>query len=265
MPATQTTTTINPTHTQASIVTALKNAFAAAGYPALYADSTSGTDRILVYQLVFDANKIYGTSYLRLKITTALAVTQQLFTAWNIAAVTGTNGGVESTATTFSANVPIEVRTFAKTTGEFRVIALSQGTPYGLFGYIRPETRHPSFDEDTAPFIFQSNNIWTANPFLTWQSSGLTPYSGTGNTAFTSSMGTATMSAANPVNNKRDILAGMVLFASTNQGVAAKSSEDLVSVAATGLSRFDSIQVVAGSEEYVLLFPGAGTMGVRII
>lgn len=263
MPATQTITTVNPTITQASLVTTLKNAFAAAGYPTPYADSTSGTDRILVYQLVFDAAKVYGTSYLRLKVTTALVVQQQLFTAWNITTVTGTNAGGESSLVTFANNLAIEIRTFVRTT-EFKLIAMSQGSNYALLGYLRPDIKHSSFDEDTAPYIFQSNNVWNA-PFATWQCTALTPYTGGGNTSFNSNMNNGSLASANPITNKRDVLAGMLLLSGSGQGIAAKTSDDCVSVAANGLSRFDPIQVTAGTEEYILLFPGNGTLAIRTV
>ncbi len=75
------------------------------------------------------------------------------------------------------------------------------------------------------------------------------------------------MSAVNPVTNQRDILPGVVIFAAgATQGVAGRFSADVVHVSATGLTRFDILQVTSGVEEYQLLQAGAaGAIALRVV
>lgn len=255
MPALQTINLINPTHTQTSLVNAIKNAFSQISLGSLQAELTQGTNKILVYSV--SLNNTYA--FLQIKVTSSLAVTQQLFADWNSSNNTGISGGQESTSATFTSNAILEVRTF-NSPDEFKLVALSQSTKYALLGCLRPETKHPNFDESIAPFIFQFSNGWNT-PFVTWHSTGLSPYA---NAIYTSNMGNANLKQAHPISNKRDILAGMLLFNNAGQGIAGKTSDDIVSVASGGLNKFDSIQDPNGGNEYILLYPGNGSMAIRI-
>lgn len=267
MVATQTITTVTQTHTQASLVTLIKNGFTAAGFSVPVVDTTVGTDRVIVYQIVSDAAKTYGTAFLRIRITTTLTILQTLSAGFNTTTNVPVNPGTESSAFTAVTNLSIEVRTYVKA-NEFRFVILSQGTGYGVFGYLRPEERHPCFDENVAPYIFQSANVFNTNTYFnTWQCTGLSPYmsGGTPVTAFFTHMTFSSLAIANPVTNQRDSIAGMLLYPSSGQGIAAKTSNEIIMIAASGLTRFDSIQVTPGVEEYILLFPGAGSMALRTV
>lgn len=265
MPATQTITTVTQVHTQVSLVTLIKNGFTAAGFSAPIVDTTVGTDRIIVYQVVNDAAKTYGTAFLRIRITSALGISQTLSTGYNTTTNVPVNPGTESFVTTILSNITIEVRTYVKA-NEFRFVILSQGTNYAVFGYLRPEEKHPCFDENVAPYIFQSASAFTTGSYFNnWQCTGLSPYIFNSSPVilFNTHMTFANLAIANPVTNQRDSIAGMILYAGSGQGVAAKTSNEIIMVSAQGLSRFDLIQVTPGIEEYVLLFPGASSMALR--
>ena len=93
--ATKTEASLAATITQTSFANALKTAFTSAGYSAVFDDYTSSTDRILVYAHVVDNSKVYGTSYLRIRITSALLIYQQIYSTWNATAHTGTGSSTE--------------------------------------------------------------------------------------------------------------------------------------------------------------------------
>ena len=267
MPATQTITTVTQTRTQASLATLIKNAFTAAGFPVPVVDTTVGTDRVIVYQIVSDATKTYGTAFLRIRITTTLTILQTLSAGFNTATNVPVSPGGESNSLATVTNLSIEVRTYVKA-NEFRFVILSQGSSYGFYGYLRPEERHPCFNENVAPYIFQSANVFTAgNYFVSWQCTALSPYVSGGSPViiFFTHMTFVSLAIANPVTNQRDSVAGMILYASSGQGVAAKTSNEIIMIAASGLTKFDSIQVTPGVEEYILLFPGAGSMALRTV
>jgi hypothetical protein len=54
----------------------------------------------------------------------------------------------------------------------------------------------------------------------------------------------------------------MVIYSAT-QGIAAQTSNEILTVAALGQTRFELIQFIAVTEEYLLLNPGYGTMALR--
>lgn len=249
----------SPSHDQLSLVELIKDAFESAGCGNVYTEFTSGKNKLLVYSIPLTSSELYGSAYLQVKITDGLAVTQQLFAEWDSSKKIGISGGRESTSVTFSKTANLQVRTFRKE-GEFRLIALSQTDKFALLGYLRPSDKHPAFDETTGQYIFQSNNTWKL-PFVAWNSSGATFYQ---TSDYTSNMGNINLSKAHPVTNKRDLVAGMLLYANSGYGIVGKTSEDIVSVAAAGLNKFDIIQDASANNEYVLLYPGNGCMAIRV-
>lgn len=258
MPALATNNFISPIGTQDSLIQVIKDAFSNFGNMGIpYAEKTQGTNKFVVFKIGLANEASNQYVYLQIKVTNTLAVSQQLFAEWD-GNNTGINGGQESVPVTMNKATPIAISTFYKA-GEFAFLAFFQPAKYCLLGWLRPQFKHPDFNESLSPFIFQSNNDWS-KPFINWNSTALSPYS---STAYTSNMGSIYLSKPHPANNKRDLLAGMLLFSSAAQGIAGKTSEDIVSVAANGLNTFESIQGEDGSQ-YTLLYPGNGCLAVRI-
>lgn len=266
MPATKTESSVAPNITQASLIAGIKSAMAATGYSSNPFDEyTSGTDRFLVYQITFDAAKTYGVVYLQIKVTSALAVAQRLYTGWDAVAHTGTNPGTETAVTgaTFASNIQIDFLGLAKSP-EFRIVGIYQGNTYCFLGYLRPENKPTWWDENSFPYCFipLSSSNW-----LTWYTAGITPYTGSLSTSgrVQSNFTVSQMANVNPITNRRDIVSGLMLFAASNEGIAGRTSNDVAMVSATGLARRDAIQVAAGVEEYLLLLPTAGGPAIRTI
>lgn len=270
MPATKSESTllvsmVQPTFTQLQFAEAIKTAMSNAGFGAVFDEYSPGTDRILIYQLTFDPGKLYGTVYLQIKITTALAITQRLYTNWNKTTRVGDNPGTETTVTgaAFVNNNSIEFIGFSKSP-EFRLIAVYQGTTTAYLGYVRPETKPQWWDENAYPYAFVP--VSNSN-FATWYGPGLTPYSGGANTGgrLQAHLNVSQFGTQNPVTNKRDVLSNILFYAWSNEGIAGRSSSDLVQIASTNMVRKDVLQVTPGVEEYFLLNAAAGGLGVRTI
>lgn len=259
--ATRTTSTLAPTVTQASLTTAIRSAFIAAGFGAApfdeYTDGSSVTH--LIYEVVFDAVATRGRMYLDVQVTTALAVSHRLLQDWNAAANTFVTGSSFSTAVTFSAASPIYFTGYNH--AELKGVILEQGSSSIPLMYARPQK--PSWwTEDAWVYAF----IPQTNTFAAYV--GLTGTANPYNSASTYNPSSfAAMSVVNPITNQRDILPGVVIFAAgATQGVAGRFSADVVHVSATGLTRFDVLQVTPGVEEYQLLQAGAaGAIALRII
>jgi hypothetical protein len=270
MPATKTESSlnvsmVNPTFTQTNFTDAIKTAMNNAGFGAVFDEYTSGTDRYLIYQLVFDANKIYGTVYLVIRVTGALAVTQRLYTNWNKTTRVGDNAGSEtsSSGAIFVNNAQVDFVGFARSP-EFRLVALYQGTASVFLGYIRPENKPSWWDENAYSYAFVP--VSSSN-FVQWYGTAMSPYTGSVGTKdrLQAHLSVAQFGTPNPITNKRDILSNILFYAYSNEGIAGRSSSDLVQLASTNLLRKDVIQVTVGAEEYYLLNAVAGGLGVRII
>lgn len=259
--AVRTTSTLAPTVTQANLTAAIRAAFIAAGFGAApfdeYTDGSNATH--LIYEVISDAVATRGRFYLDVQTTATLAVSHRLLQDWNTAANTFAVGSAFSTAVTFSAASPVFFTGYNH--AELKGVILEQGANAIPLMYARPQK--PSWwTEETWLFGFipQSNTFaayvsvtGTANPY---------------NSASTYNPSSfAAMSTINPITNQRDILPGVVIFAAgATQGVAGRFSADVVHCSATGLTRFDILQVTPGVEEYQLLQAGAaGAIALRVV
>lgn len=246
---------VSPTLTQQSVYDGIKTAFANAGYPAPFDEFTSGTDRVVVYAVVLDATKTYGTSYLRIRLTTGFVIGQQLFSTWAIATHTGTNGNTEITYTAFTTNIAVN---FVSLNGgaEYKLVLAYQGTIYVQLGFVSPENRPSWWDLNAWNYCY----LPTTNTFSVYRSTALNPFANTENDT---NLGVSRMSIANVITNRRDILPGVVLFTQANQGIVGRTSDDFVMVAASGMTRFDIVQIPGDTRQYLLLNSGNGALALR--
>lgn len=260
MPFNRTDFTLSPPITQQSFYDAIKARLAAIGGYTLFSEYSASGDKIVVYEILSDASRLFGKVYFRIRVTTGLQIFQQLYVSWNATTNTGTLPSTESTGVTFVSNVAIDFVSFGKLP-EYRFLCLSQNTTFALLGGLRPETKSDGWSEDSYPWMFISDNDWAASKqFKTWLTCTSNPYSNT--SAFTTNMADSRMSSQNPITNKRDSQASMVLYATT-QGIAGQSSQEIITVAALGQTRFELLQFIAGTEEYILINPGYGAMALR--
>lgn len=246
---------IAPTLTQQTLYDAIKQAFTNAGYPAPFDEYLSGTDRVVVYAIILDSTKVYGTSYLRIRITTTLVIGQQIYSTWVISNHTGTNGSLEITYTTLLTTTQVNF-VCLNANPEYKLILLTQGALYFVLGYIIPEFKPDWWDLNAWNYSF----IITSNTFGAIRSTALNPY---GNSDYDTSLNNGRMSTANPQTNRRDILPGVIFYTQASQGIAARSSDDWVMSAVNGATKYDILQQPGDTKQYLVLNPANGGLAVR--
>lgn len=247
-------TFLAPALTQQSLYDAIKASLANAGF-AIFDEFVSGTDKVVVYAITLDASKTYGTSYLRVRLTNTFIVAQQLYSTWVVATHTGTNGSSEITYTAFINSTQVN---FTALNGgiEYKFSLISQGTTVIILGFVAPANKPLWWDLNAWNYCFLPTN----NTFSLFRTTLLNPYA---NSEHDSYLNSSRLSTANPQTNRRDLLPGVVFFTQNNQGISGRSSDDWVSLAAAGTTRYDTVQIPNDTKQYLVLNPAAGGLAVR--
>lgn len=242
--------------THQTLFNGIKQAFLDSGFTASFDDYVSGTDKIVVYAIVTDSTKTNGTSYLRIRVTTGLAIFQQLFAGWTVATHVGTNG---STEIAYTAIIPTTQVNFTalKANPELSLVMINQGTNVIALGFLSPANRPGWWDLNAWSYCF----IPTTNTFAAFRSTVLNPFTNPEND---SSLNFIRLGNPNNQTNRRDLLPGVILYTQTSQGITGRSSDDLVSVSATGSTRYDTLQIPGDTKQYLIINPAAGGLAVRI-
>lgn len=253
--ATRTDSLLAPTFTQQGLYDAVKAAFLNAGYAIPFDEFISGTDRIVVYAIVLDSTKTFGTTYLRIRVTNTFLIGQQLFGTWNPTTDTGTGATTEVTYTALVNTVQVNFVNLNGNT-EYKLVIIQQAANAIVLGFLSPANKPTWWDLNAWNYCF----IFTTNAFFVVRSTTFNPYA---NTEHDSILNNARMSTANVQTNRRDLLPGIVFFTQTNQGISGRSSDDLVMIAASGTTRYDTIQIPGDTKQYLLLNPVSGGLAVR--
>lgn len=256
MTATRTTTTLATGITQATLNSALLTAFTSAGYNAPYDNYTTGTDRVLVYEFVYDASKTYGKVYYKLRITSGLSLFYQVCSAWNTATKVATNPSPELNTIVVSTTSAITFDALSEET-EYKFVMLTQSTNSIIMGIICPFNKPGWWNVNAFPYGFAVSNS-ALNAFA---GCTLNPYS---NGNYISFFSTSNLATVNLQTNKRDIITGMILLTASTRGVAGKTSDDIGMGACNGSSRFDVLTFPGTTQEYLVLNPVTGGMVIRI-
>lgn len=247
---------VAPTWTQATLFDGIKAAFANAGYPAPFDDYTSGTDRIVVYAIALDTTKTFGTTYLRIRLTNTFIIGQQLYSTWNTSTKTGLNPSSEITYTALIATTQVSF-TALNGAAEYKLVMLTQGTNAIALGFVAPANKPAWWDLNAWNYCY----VPTANTFAVFRSTNLNPYNSSDND---SSLNLTRMGTANNQTNRRDLLPGIIFYTQTNQGISGRTSDDLVMLAGSGATRYDTVQIPNDTKQYLLLNPASGGLAVRV-
>lgn len=246
---------INPSITQASLINGLRDALVAAGLPTPLKQFTSGTNQLVVWELVFDATRFYGKAYFSIKVSNTLTVSQSISSGWTDATNTLVNASSDVHLTTFSSSIPIKFQGFA--TPEFVLLSATQGGSIQMMlGYLRLQTAD-AFDDISFPKIF----IPITADLTSLTCTGLTPYS---SSVFYTSLNNSNMANADSYFQQRSMATGFFLYGSSNTGIIARSSDDLGMGANTGTTRYDTYTPSGLSEQWIVTRSGAGTLLIRI-
>lgn len=242
--------------TQTSLLSGLREALIATGFPPPLKQYSSGPDQFVVWQIVGDATKTYGTAYYRLFVNSALNVNHMIGATWADSSNTLGNPSSALHSVTYSASTPIKFLGFS--TNEYKFLLVTQGATQQLLGYFRPPDA-PSFDENSFPRIFIASNQDLTNCSCT----GLSPY-GT-NLTFNTSLGNSQMASPDSFLQQRSQALGLFLFGPANTGIIARTSDDLGMGATSGLSRGDTlVDAVDSSKQYFVNRGVAGGLLIRI-
>lgn len=249
------TISILPPITQSNLVTALQTAFTNAGFPSPLQTFTSGTDQIIIYRIVLDSTKTYGSIFLRLRITSALAIFQQVFSGWDTNTRTGTDGSSEVSYGTLSSSVAVGFNSF-NDGNETRQIILTQNALFFPLGLIFPENRPSRWDLNSYPYGF----IWSNTSANTLRGTTRNQYN---NSDFSTYLNDSNLSGASPTGDGNDIVRGIILKSNSNNGVACQSSNNLGYGAAANLTRFTTIPVAGTTQAWTVINNVAGGLLIQ--
>lgn len=254
--ATRTTTTLASDITQTTVVNRLLTAFVSAGYATTYDDYTTGTDRVLVYEFIYDNSKTFGKVYYKLRVTSSLNFLFQVCSAWNKTTKVATNASAEASFLTLGTTTTI---TFDALNGglEYKFVIITQSTTSVVLGILCPDNKPTWWDVNAFPYGFAFNT----NALNGLTGCALNPYS---NTNYSGFFGNNGLSAVNLQTNRRDILTGIILLSNSGRGVAAKTSDDLALAAANGSAKFDRLSFPGSSQEYLIINNVAGGLALRV-
>jgi hypothetical protein len=240
---------IPATITQANLFAGLRDALSGVfGTPPLKS-FTSGTDQMAVWQIVNDATKTFGSAFYRLRVTTALAVSQLVGSGFTDATNTVGNPSADAHPVTYVGGIAIRMRGFS--TPEYKFLSIIQGTSQQLLGGFRPPEA-PAYEESGFPRFFIGQNA----DFTNIVGSTLTPYV----SALTTSLGNTNMANADNYLQVRSLSQGFFIWGPNNSGIIASSSEDLSSGCCFGLS-WDNTFNVPGTNPAETYFVHRGTAG----
>jgi hypothetical protein len=254
--ATRTDSVLSASFTQLNLYDALKQALADAGYPTPLSEFTSGTDRVVVYQVGFNPDRAVGTAFIRYRVTTTFIIAHQIYSGWNTGTNTGTNG---STEIAFSAIANTNAVSFIALSAspEYRLVLITSGTFYAVLGFISPQEKPNWWDVNAHAYIY----IPTATTFALLRTNVLNPYSNNENDT---TLNNARMANINLISNRRDILPGVIVLTQSNQGISGKTSDDFVMGCFSGSARFDVVQIPGDTKEYLVINPASGGLALRI-
>lgn len=256
--ATRIQTTLQPTITQQNFNAALRDAFINAKW-GTFLKAYSSTDNSLrfVHEIVYDSTKIYGKVVIRIRVGTDLILGAFIGTSFDGATNGSSNVSAEFVSTAFNTTKPI---TFDAIDGgsELKSVIVRQENTLATFTLVMPVNKPAWWDLNIYPYAFLSAN----NDNSLFYSSSLNPYS---NINFITSLNKTTLGTANTITNKRDIELGIGFYSQSNQGIAGRTSDDLVSIAALGTNQFDSVRVAGNpTKEFLILRNIAGGFGCRV-
>lgn len=260
MPVTKQEGNFIPTITQDGLISGLKTAFTAAGYGAVYAEFDESGIKNIVYQVVNDESKIFGTLYLHIKVTENLEVGQRLHTDFDTELNVGTNETDYTLSNSLSSSDTL--RWIALSNGlEFRWVMLYQGYEQICLGIIRPLGIPSYWDEDIAPYAIVSDVSY--EPLKKFFLPEVNPYS---NDSYIESslISTIVSTQRNPFNSEIDILTRIVFAPNSNEGLFGMSSSLLGLATDEALTLGDFIALPDGSEYCTIgKFSGSSSLVVR--
>jgi hypothetical protein len=206
-----------------------------------------GTEKRLVLQVEPDI-------FIQWRVLTSLKVGAEIFSAWDSINHLGTDGSghfFQDTLTTEGAEFII-----LSSPDEVKICLVRQGAKQIALGCVVPFVK-PDWWGSAWPFGFVPDR----KDFFRWRSTSKNPY---GNFYYElNPIGNTRLADPNPWSQRRDFVEGLIFLNQSSQGIAAKTSDDVICVAGSGMTTADILE--ANNKEYVVLSPTSGSFGVRYL
>jgi hypothetical protein len=103
--------------------------------------------------------------------------------------------------------------------------------------------------------------FWNTFNFGTMLGTTLNPYAGNN---YSLMINDTRLSVANAQTGLSDIMTGLIIFSSTNRGIAGKTSEDLGSGCISASSRYNTIPSDTANQNYLIINPVAGGLVIKV-
>ncbi len=251
--------TVSGGWTQAILGDAIKAQLIAAGWDtATFDDYSASGERNLVFRLIHDASKTFGTTFLRIQISSALAFTITLGTAWNTTTKAMANVSTTITYSALATASPIRIHTL-NAFPEFSGITLEQLSTFIPIFALFPSEMMAGYDLNSWSGCLVNSDATLG----TWRATNNNPYI---SSLFVANLNIANMGAVNRISNRRDSLSGLVIFYPSNEGVFARTSDDIGQGVTAGLSNFNEMLDDSFSpvRRHLVLRATAGGMIARI-
>lgn len=257
MPAARTyPSDLAPTLTQTALRDGLRDALSQVFGIAPLKSYAVSTDLFAVWEIVFNPALAYGKAYYRLKVSSALVVTQSVGATWTDATNTLGNPSPDAHSITHVSNQAVKMQGFAG--ADYKFLVSNQTSVQQLLGYFRPPIA-PAFDEASFPRCFVPHTVDLTTAYC----SSLTPYGTT--TSFSTLWGLAQMASPDSALQVRSLITGGWLWGPSNSGIIAQLGDDLAIGATSGLSRGDIFYDPAdNTKQYFVTRGVAGGLLIRI-
>jgi hypothetical protein len=251
--ATRTITTLAANWTQATLTAAINTAMVNAGFTTSpgYAVSTT---QYLSYSFSSGSGANNGTAY-RIQITSAFAVSHQLFSTLNTGTNTGTNGSGEQSATTFVSSQQITFHAL-NAFPEYRAVLMVQGSLSILLGVFNPTNRVDVWSLESWNHAF----IWSALTSLFATSNN--PFS---NTAFTPKLvGDSNIASPASAFNASTVKVALDIATNSNQGIWTQFSSDIGVAPTASRVRGDTFTPVGSTDIYLVIGLSNGGLVLKV-
>jgi hypothetical protein len=256
MAATRTNLVLGSNFTQATLVDALKLGMSNAGFSAPIDEYISGSDKVVVYSFVTDSAKTFGTTYLRIRVTTTLSIAAVLYANWNVISHSGSSGSPKAQ---FSGLVTNNSVNFTALNGgaEFKFLFITQGTTIIPLGIFAPANKPNWWNVDNWTYAF----TWASSSLNTVTGTAINPYA---QSTYSLLINNSLMINANPQTGTSDVLTGLILLNNSGKGIAGKTSDDLGSACVSGTTRYNTISSDTANHNFLIINPASGGLVIKI-
>jgi hypothetical protein len=252
--AVRTITTLAANWTQASLTTAISAALANAGFTGITQYAVSTTNFLA---MAFSSGSgVNSTTQYRIQITSAFAVSHQLFSTLNTGTNAGTNGSGEQSSTTFLSSQQITFHSL-NAFPEYRAVLMVQGNLVILLGVFNPTNRVDVWTLESWNHAF----IWSGLTSLFSTSNN--PFS---NTAFTPKLvGDSNIASASTAFGASTVKVALDIATNSNQGIWTQFSSDVGVAPTANRVRGDTFTPVGSTDIYLVTGVSNGGLVLRVV